>query len=294
MDSFRPAFFPHPAPNYTEDLFVPAREDQMLVRATSNGMALCRGWPRGLDPARASLGGPPRFVGWLSDRPCHAVELAPCKRGPLAQQAPPGYAFREVRGLHGLLTDGEYQCVTTAAEVLYWERTFRRCPRCGKELGESGEEWSKRCAPCGLAIEPRVQPTVLGLFHDGLHILLVQPRGFPRDVFTLPATVVGPGLSLEQALGHFLQRTLGLEIRPQGLEYFGSQPWPYPDRLIIAMHGPLAAGDLTVDSHAFTAARWAHVDDLPALPPPLSMARRLADWYAQLPRVNGLPTLPKR
>lgn len=290
MDVFQPVCPPFPQIK-DEGYLLLYRDGLLLVRATASGLALCQSWPRALPRPD----GPGVLVGWLRERPCHAFQVPPSGSGARAQQGPPGHTFRELRSLFGLLTEGEYAAAVTAAEVLHFARTYRLCPSCGRPLSSSPDRWQRSCAPCGVELEPRAQPTVLGLFYDGVQVLLAQPVGLPREMYSLPATPVGPGESLEGALGAFLGRTLGLKL-PQtgrGLSFFGSQPWPHPDRLIVGLHGQAPIGPLTVDPATFTTARWFHVDDLPPLPAPISLARRMTDWYAQLPRVNGRPALPR-
>ncbi len=261
---------PFPPVNDSQDIFLPIRGDHLLVRATSGGVTLCNGWPKALPPRPE----PAHFIGWLAERACRAVHLPILGTGVLAQQGPPGFAFRELRGLHGLLGDGEYTAATTAVELLYWDRTYRLCPSCGKDLSHLCDPHLKRCEPCGLDIEPRAQPSVVVLVYDGMQVLLARPHGLPRDLYTLPAGVVGPGETLEGCLLNLLGRS-----------------WPFPDRLMIGMLARADAGELRVDPRLYSEARWWNIDDLPALPPPLSLGRRMADWYAQLPRIAGKPSL---
>jgi NAD+ diphosphatase len=247
---------------------------------------LCQSWPKALErPAEMTL------VGYLEDRPCLLAEL-PAGKGAGQSGRTAGHAFRDLRSLHGLLCDGEYQAAGAALAVLHFLRTSRFCPRCGKEAERDNTRWLRRCPACAHEQEPRTHPTVIALLHDGLQVLLTQPVGLDKELFTLPATPVGPGQGLEQALCEFVRETL--EIKVPELLYFGSQPWPLPDRVVIGFQGAVEAQrPVRFNKDHFQAARWFHIDDLPAMPPPLSMARRLADWYAQLPRIQGRPSIPK-
>lgn len=299
MDTFRIASPPFPVRAEVEDIFLPLRGDALLVRATSGGVSLCRGWPKALKQPVP----PVRFIGWLRDRPCHALVLE-ARPGVQGQQGPPGYLWKDIRALHGLLTEPELLAGMTALEVVRWDRMYRLCPTCGAALEEVADEWAKRCAACGVAHAPRKQPTVLVLVHAGPQVLLAQPQGL-GEIYSLPAVGIGPGMSLERTLCQHLLQALGVALREADLQLFGSQSWPFPDRLMIALHassgqsGPGSSGspgskELRWDSAVYQAARWFHVDDLPPMPAPLSLARRLVDWYAGLPRVAGKPSVPKR
>lgn len=264
---------------------LPFRDDQLLVKATVSGVTLCKSWPKKL-PSRSLM-----LVGHIDGRPCYAALLPKAGAGPLAQQGPAGHTFRDLRTLFGLLTESEYACAVTARELLHFDDGTRHCARCGAVLAREPERFAKRCGACGQGSQPIVQPLVLLLLHDGPQVLLAQPHGLATDMFSLPAVEVGPGETLEQSAGRFLERSFGISVKH--LSYHESQPWPYPDRLLIGFHGHVSAGEIQLDERAFRQARFFTVDDLPLLPPPISMARRMTDWYAQLPRHNGIPSLPR-
>lgn len=285
MDLFRPALPPFASVTPTEGIYIPVREGELLVRATASSVTLCQSWPKALErPASATL------IGWLNDRPCLLCELPPGKTAGRTA----GHAFRDLRSLHGLLCEAEYAAAGAAMAVLHFLRTSHFCSRCGQKAARDPQRWLCRCTACGFDLEPRTHPTVLALIHDGPAVLLTQPVGLDKELFTLPATPVGPGQSLESALSDYLRETLSVSLRPEELCYFGSQPWPLPDRVVIGFQAVAEAQKIVgFDKRHFTAARWFHIDDLPAMPPPLSMARRLADWYAQLPRVQGRPSIPR-
>ncbi len=63
------------------------------------------------------------------------------------------------------------------------------------------------------------------------------------------------------------------------LRYFGSQPWPFPDSLMIAFTAAYAGGELRPDPAEISDARWFKVDELPLVPPRISIARQLIDAW---------------
>lgn len=288
---FLPAHPPRPDAAHSDHIpekdarVLPFRGDQLLVKATNSGVTLCKAWPRRLPPS------PLLLVGHIDRTPCYAALLPPAGPGALAQQGPAGHAFRDLRTLFGLLTENEYACAVTARELLHFDDTTRHCSRCGAPLSREPDRLAKRCGACGHSSQPTVQPVVLLLLHDGPNLLLSQPHGLPADLFSLPALEPAPGESVEQSAARFLDRAFGVSVKH--LSYHESQPWPFPDRLLLGFHGHVPQGPLRVDEREFKAARWFPVDELPLLPPPVSMARRMADWYAQLPRQNGVPIVPR-
>ncbi|HEY3595410.1 MAG TPA: NUDIX domain-containing protein, partial [Polyangiaceae bacterium] len=87
------------------------------------------------------------------------------------------------------------------------------------------------------------------------------------------------GESLEETLMREVEEEAGVKIA--NIRYFGSQPWPFPNSLMIAFTADWASGEIAFDAKEITDAKWFSVDELPQIPPPLSIARQLVDaWVA--------------
>ena len=89
------------------------------------------------------------------------------------------------------------------------------------------------------------------------------------------AGFVEPGETLEDTVRRETREEVGVEI--QNLRYFGSQPWPFPHSLMIAFTAEYAGGELKPDGVEIEEAAWFDPDNLPKLPPPISISRRLID-----------------
>ena len=63
------------------------------------------------------------------------------------------------------------------------------------------------------------------------------------------------------------------------IRYFGSQPWPFPHSLMIGFTATATQRELTLDPVEIADAGWYTRDNLPELPPSLSIARTLIDAY---------------
>jgi len=63
--------------------------------------------------------------------------------------------------------------------------------------------------------------------------------------------------------------------------YFGSQPWPFPNSLMLGFTAEYVSGEIVCDPAEITDANWYRRDDLPTIPPGMSIARKLIDtWLA--------------
>ena len=65
------------------------------------------------------------------------------------------------------------------------------------------------------------------------------------------------------------------------MKYFGSQPWPFPNSLMIGFTAGYESGEISVDGQEITEAGWYDVSNLPELPGKMSIARKIIDWFIQ-------------
>jgi NAD+ diphosphatase len=113
------------------------------------------------------------------------------------------------------------------------------------------------------------------LVERGNELLLARSPHFRPGVFSALAGFVEAGETLEQCAVREVREEVGVEIA--NLRYFHSQPWPFPDSLMIAFFADYAGGEITPDPSEIEAADWFPRDALPMLPDPVSIARRLID-----------------
>jgi NAD+ diphosphatase len=98
-------------------------------------------------------------------------------------------------------------------------------------------------------------------------------------MYSVIAGFVEPGETLEHALRREVREETGIIIRDP--VYFGSQPWPFPDSLMIAFTANYAGGSIHPDQEEIEDAGWFRYDTLPDLPGPLSISRSLIDWFVE-------------
>lgn len=203
--------------------------------------------------------------------------------------APPGSAWMPVRGLLGALPPDESGAVLRALSLFAWRPTARFCGRCGAALvdcgletaheaaADSGDEGARRCPACGLLVFPRISPAVIVLVTRGREALLARNARFPGGRFGLIAGFVEAGESLEETARRELREEAGVEVGE--FAYRGSQPWPFPDSLMVAFTAPWLSGEPRPDGREIVELRFCGPDSLPPIPPPGSIARRLIDGF---------------
>ena len=179
-----------------------------------------------------------------------------------------------------------------AAALMNWHGSHPFCPRCGTRtsLAESG--WQRVCPADGSRHFPRVDPAVIMLVHDGDgRALLGRQRRWPSGWFSTLAGFVEPGESLEAAVAREVAEEVGLQV--VAARYLASQPWPFPNSLMIGFHARVEYGQPVPDGDEIGEAVWVSRESLHrdcatgriVLPPGLSISRWLIQqWYgAELP-----------
>jgi len=169
--------------------------------------------------------------------------------------------------------------VVKALALLNWLEGAHCCGACGSPL-VAGEAGSLVCSSCGRTHFPRISPAVIVLVRkEGKALLARNARVAPGGRFGLLAGFVEAGETLEEAAAREVREEAGIEIR--GLRYFGSQPWPFPDSLMLAFTAEWAGGATRPDGHEIAELRWCGPDQLPEIPPAGSVARRLIDDFVR-------------
>jgi NAD+ diphosphatase len=162
-----------------------------------------------------------------------------------------------------------------AAQLLDWRKQHRFCGQCGTPTTKKDAEYAMVCPSCGLPVYPRLSPAVMVLVRDGERLLLARSPRFKPGVYSALAGFVEPGETLEECAAREVREEVGIEIA--NLRYFGSQPWPFPNSLMVAFFADYAAGAITPDPAEIEAADWFTVDALPLLPDRVSISRQLID-----------------
>lgn len=209
------------------------------------------------------------FLGTLDDVPCYGLALPHGARLP---------GDLELIGMRALILEGEETTAGVAGfalQLLEWARTHRHCGSCGAPTVPHMTDRAVECPACRLVFYPRISPVIMGLVYRDGELLLTRKPGYASGRYTVVAGFVEAGESLEQCLAREVMEEVGVAIRNP--RYFGSQPWPFPNSLVMAFSAEWAGGEVRPDGTELEDARWFALDALPDLPEGVHISRQLID-----------------
>jgi NAD+ diphosphatase len=213
------------------------------------------------------------YLGLFDGIPCFAAEV------PGDMPEPSGMAFRPLRSLYDVLDEDVFHLAGRATQLLAWDENHQFCGKCGTATVLSGTEHARSCPECGQISYPRLAPAVItAILKDG-QILLAHAPHFQNNMYGLIAGFAEPGETLEDCVQREISEEVGLKVK--NITYFGSQQWPFPHSLMVGFLAEYESGEITVDGVELDHAAWFTPDRLPNIPPNVSIARKIIDWYVE-------------
>jgi NAD+ diphosphatase len=214
-----------------------------------------------------------QYVGSFDDQFCYTGELED------GIVAPEGYRFVGLRNLYGVLPDELFQAAMRMVQLVAWARNNQFCGHCATPMQNSATERVKRCPNCGLTRYPRISPAVImAVVKDGDKLMMARSHRYPPGWYSVLAGFVEPGETAEEAVAREVKEEVGIEVTD--IQYFGSQPWPFPDSLMLGFTAKYAGGEIVLEEAEIEDAKWMTAQEMPAsIPTNISISRRLIDWF---------------
>ena len=266
---FIPALAPSSA-DLSRALWFVFHEDRLLIKTNDDIYQI----PHSRDLAKFKS--PPirkQYLGSLNGLPCYAAEI---NNNKISEN----FALKGLRELFfGRLEEEFVWIAGRANQLVDWNRSHQFCGRCGHPTRDAQNERAKSCPRCGLFNYPRISPAVIAAVFKGNQILLANNRRFKTGYYSVLAGFVEPGESLEECVAREIKEEAGIAVK--NIRYFASQPWPFPNSLMVGFLADYAGGKIKVDKTEINHAGWYTADNLPSIPPRITIARQLIDCFVK-------------
>ena len=200
--------------------------------------------------------------------------------------------FGDVRAAAGRLPAGEAAILAHGRSLIDWHQNHGFCSKCGEPTVLADAGHMRVCEDCDAEHFPRTNPVVIMVVSDGQRCLLGRQTGWPPGMYSALAGFVEPGETVEEAVRREVKEEAGIEVGD--VDYFGSQPWPFPSSLMIGCLASAGSEKIAVDRTELDDARWFPRERILGalagdggdglfVPPPMAIAHQLIRAWAHGP-----------
>src|SRR6201994_3821004 len=201
-------------------------------------------------------------------------------------------AVSELRGMvmQSVLPVEQLSAIAMAKSMVGWHQRHGFCANCGQRTSMKEGGWKRECPNCKAEHFPRTDPVVIMMVTSGEKCLLGRQKHFLPGMYSCLAGFVEAAETIEDAVRREIFEESG--IRCTDVNYYMTQPWPYPSSLMIGCTARATSENIIVDRSELEDARWfdrreatlmlkrEHPDGL-AGPHPFAIAHHLVGRWLQ-------------
>ncbi len=236
------------------------------------------------------------FLGMVEEAAYLAIDISSVEDPDADPHLSAAGKFVDLRTTGPLMPQDTGALLAYARGLVWWHQRHRFCGVCGHPTTSIEAGHQRRCQneSCDTRHFPRTDPAVIVLVHDGDRCLLGRQSIWPPGMHSVLAGFVEPGENLEFAVAREIWEEARISVTD--IRYRSSQPWPFPQSLMIGFTARATSTDIQFAQDELEDAAWYTRDQLLAspenetfrLPRKDSIARRLVDeWLGVAPTSLG-------
>ncbi len=188
--------------------------------------------------------------------------------------------FMDLRTLSKSVDEDTYLLASKANLLLNWLKLNQYCGVCGSKMyrKDSPSERAMICSNCGNATWPRTSPAIIVAVTKDDKLLLAKNGQFSNRMYGVISGFVEYGETFEDCVKREVYEEVGIKVK--NIKYFGSQPWPYPNSMMIGFIAEYLDGDIKVDGEEIIHADWFSKEEIPGMyKKSFSIGSQLIEWF---------------
>lgn len=198
---------------------------------------------------------------------------------PIADSFPNSLKLIGLRQALNIFDDELLKTIVYYQQLNSYYDTHKFCGSCGNHTKRQKKNKFLICTNCKHEIYPHIAPSIIVRIHKDEHILMARGVNFPPNAWGLIAGFVEIGETLENAVKREVKEEVGIEI--DNIQYWGSQPWPFPtNSIMIGFTANYKSGDIVPDPKEIEQAGFYNKNNYPGVPSTkYSIASHMIDEY---------------
>jgi NAD+ diphosphatase len=194
------------------------------------------------------------FIGLQQKLPRFAIALEPARAEALKEREQLLVTDLRSIAVNALVHRDHLPPLAEGKALLNWHLRHRFCPNCGAATQLIAGGWRRDCPSCKTEHFPRTDPVVIMLPVTGSSCVLGRSYRFARGMWSCLAGFMEPGETIEEAVRRETHEEAGIACGR--VNYFASQPWPFPSSLMIGCHAEALTREIVIDRSELDDARW--------------------------------------
>jgi NAD+ diphosphatase len=194
------------------------------------------------------------FIGLQQKLPRFAIALEPARAEALKEREQLLVTDLRSIAVNALVHRDHLPPLAEGKALLNWHMRHRFCPNCGAATQLIAGGWRRDCPSCKTEHFPRTDPVVIMLPVAGSSCVLGRSYRFARGMWSCLAGFMEPGETIEEAVRRETHEEAGIACGR--VNYFASQPWPFPSSLMIGCHAEALTREIVIDRSELDDARW--------------------------------------
>tara|TARA_B100000029_G_scaffold363741_1_gene356857 strand:- start:42481 stop:43413 length:933 start_codon:yes stop_codon:yes gene_type:complete len=266
--------------------FMIVNDLNILIDSSSKNKSLA--WMPQQNIHRLEIEGSPVLLGIQDDVTHFALSISHNSASNLVSE--PQYEFVDARTCAGFLSSESTGIIAQARIQINWHNKNKFCSVCGKPNNIFRGGQVLKCSSCNNETFPRTDPVIIMVVTDGEYCLLGQSRGrlSQTNTYSALAGFMDQGESIEEAVAREVMEEAGLKIK--NVTYHSSQPWPFPNSLMIGCLAEAQTTDIHMDDEEMVSVKWFNREQVRLaldgnnpdlnLPAPIAIAHHLIRSWA--------------